>query len=100
MLKDEKLSFQVAYRLLEQRNQMFCDVVVEGELKDYVSVKQTLCVPCAKPVDRRNNNFDSNYLRTEPGLYPDLIKNLGYQNCAVVSVENLRTLWLDVEPPC
>ncbi len=99
MLKNEKLSFQVAYRLYEQRNKMFANVVIDGGLKDYISVKQTVCVPCVKPVDKLNDNYDDNYLRTEPGLYPDLIKNLGYQNRAVVSVENLRTLWLDVELP-
>lgn len=99
MLKNEKLSFQVAYRMLEHRRFMFCEAVIEGELKDYISVKQTVCVPSVKPVEKLNNDYDDNYLRTEPGLYPDLIKDLGYQNRVYVSVENLRTLWLDVELP-
>ncbi len=99
MLKNEKLSFQVAYKLLEQRNKMYTNVVIDGALKDCISVKETVCVPSAMPVDKLNNNYDDNYLRTGPGLYPDLIKNLGYQNRALVSVDNLRALWLDVELP-
>ncbi len=99
MLKNEKLSFQLAYRLEEQRNRMFATYKIDGELKDYISVKQTVCVPSAKPVEKLNNNYDDNYLRTTPGLYPDLITKLGYADRVVVSVENLRTLWLDIELP-
>ncbi len=99
MLKDEKLSFQVAIRQTAQENKFFASYKVEGALKDYITVKQTLCVPSVKPVNKINNDYDDNYLRTTPGLYPDLISKLGYQDRIVVSVENLRTLWLDVELP-
>ena len=99
MLKDEKLSFQVVFRQTAQENKFFASYKIEGALKDYITVKQTICVPSAKPVNKINNDYDDNYLRTTPGLYPDLISDLGYQDRIVVSVENLRTLWLNVELP-
>ncbi len=99
MLKNEKLSFQIAYRLTAQVNHIYATYKINGGLKDYITVKQTVCVPSSKPVNKLNDDYDDNYLRTTPGLYPDLITKLGYQDRAVVSVENLRTLWLDVELP-
>ena len=99
MLKNERLSFQLALFQTAQKYQIFADYNIVGALSDYISVKETVCVPSAKPVDYLNNNFDDNYLRTTPGLYPDLIKNLGYQNRVAVTVGNLRTLWIDVKLP-
>lgn len=99
MLRNEKLSFQLAYRETAQLNKRFAVLKIDGALKDFISVKQTVCVPSVKPVEKLNDNYDDNYLRTTPGLYPDLIKALGYAGKVVVSVENLRTLWIDIELP-
>ena len=99
MLKNEKLSFQMAFCQTAQLNKIFASYKIEGALKDYITIKRTICVPSVKPVDKLNNNYDDNYLRTTPGLYPDLISALGYQDRIFVTVENLRTLWFDVELP-
>ncbi len=100
MLKNEKISFQLAFREeFINVNKCFVSLVIDGEIKDYISVKQTVCVPCAKPVEKQNHNYDDNYLRTEPGLYPDIIDDLHYDGKIVLSVENLRTLWLDINLP-
>ena len=99
MLKNEQLSFQLAFIQTEHKNQIFADYKINGALSDYINVRETVCVPCAKPVNYLNNDYDENYLRTTPGLYPDLIKNLGHQNRVNVTFGNLRTLWIDVKLP-
>ncbi len=100
MLKNEKLSFQLAFRETNENGaKRFVSLVIDGELKDYISVKQTVCVPCAKPVEKLGHNYDDNYLRTEPGLYPDLIDDLHYDGKIVLSIDNLRTFWLDIALP-
>lgn len=99
MLKNEQLSFQLVFMQTEHKNQIFADYKINGALSEYITVKETVCVPCAKPVNCLNNDYDDNYLRTAPGLYPDLIKKLGYQNRVNVSFGNLRTLWIDVKLP-
>ena len=100
MLKNEKVSFQLAFRETDNAvGKRFVSLYIDGELKKYISVKQTVCVPSVKPVEVQHHNYDENYLRTTAGLYPDLIEDLHYDGKIVLSVENLRTFWLDINLP-
>ena len=97
-LKNERLSLQLAYsetttwanhrRLLKLR--------VEGALAPYVRVRKVQSVPVAMPV--YPNRYDENYLRTTPGMYPDLLLPLSYDDSIVVSAGQLHAVWLDVCP--
>lgn len=51
-------------------------------------------MPSAYPVCPHDH--DENYLRTTPGLYPDLISPLDYNNRATLISGNLRALWFDI----
>ena len=68
----KQFPFQVAY----SRNNRYIvhgKVEVESPIKDHIRVRQVLEVPasyCCHPV------VDDNYLRTKPGLYPDLLRDL------------------------
>ncbi len=101
MLKNEKLSFQLVFKVSAEQRKFFGQLKIEGELKDCISVKQTVCVPNCKPVESGICNYDEDYIRTSQGLYPDLIQNLHYKqkDGMVISSDNLRTYWLDIELP-
>ena len=73
MLREDQLSFQlgvfadVGYGTLNAR------VEVESPLEKWISVTQVREMPSAHPV---SDPSDGNYLRTTPGLYPDLLQPL------------------------
>ena len=98
LLQNEVASFQIAYRETDvTKEKRYATVRIEGALRDCITVKQVVCVPSAYPAYR--NDHDDNYLRTEPGLYPDLIQDLHYRDRVVVWAGNLRTLWCDIALP-
>ncbi len=96
ILKSEIASFQIALKegKLKER---FVGLKIEGELCEFISVKQVLCTPSSKPVFA--DIYDDNYLRTAPGLYPDLLSELSYDKKIVSSGVNLRAFWLDISVP-
>ncbi len=98
MFKNEKLSLQICIKETDDNVENYLATLkIEGALRDFISVKQILCVPNAKPT--AGKRYDDNYLRTVPGLYPDLITELSYHGRVSVPGNNLRTLWLDVNLP-
>ena len=98
MLRNEKLSFQLAVRDTDESlDKRLLSLHIEGELREYIAVRQTVCVPCAQPT--AGKDYDSHYLRVAPGLYPDLITDLGYHGRLPMTGQNLRTFWLDVALP-
>lgn len=106
MYRNEKLSFQVICSCDEWNNKeaAFCNLTVDGELSAYVKIREVVCVPNHYPVCPQN--FDDNYMRTEPGLYPNLLRPLMYKGCygsengcMRMPVGQLRSFWIDVEIP-
>lgn len=74
MLSNERLSFQLAYTAetaLYIRGRFKCDLVMESPIAEHISVEVIEQVPVRLPVYKDQN--DDNYLRKEPGLYPDLL---------------------------
>lgn len=70
---------------------------LDGPLAPFVTVRDVRCVPVDRPVNPER--YDSQYLRTEPGLYPDLLTPLRYGGRVVISRNILRSLWLEVRIP-
>lgn len=98
MLKNEKLSFQLLIKETNENIEKYlASLKIDGSLGKYITVKQTICVPNARPATGKN--YDDNYMRITPGLYPDLLLDLGYHDRLPVTGMNLRALWLDVELP-
>lgn len=85
-------SFQVAYRSsVLMRN---LKVTVESELKPYVTIRWVGLSPSNLPA---YSEIDSDYLRTAPGLYPDLLLP---QEEGVHAVQNQwRSVWVTVRLP-
>ena len=74
-----------------------CDLQLEGELAKYATVRDVRSVPVDRPVNIFK--YDENYLRTTPGIYPDILTPLRYGGKVVISREKLRSLWVEIEIP-
>lgn len=70
---------------------------IHGDLAPYVTARDIRWVPADRPVNP--DHFDDQYLRTAPGLYPDLLTPLRYGGKVVISRNMLRSLWLEVQIP-
>ena len=88
----ETVSFQAAYTgdfFMRER----LDVEVVSPLKDYIRVRTVEQVPVGRAT---NGIVDDNYLRTEPGLYPDLLRDVK-DGKVIVCSNQWRSLWIDIE---
>lgn len=88
-LRGESVSFQLAYRWGEPYRD-WGRVEVESELP--VRVRTMELVPCEYPCHARR---DENYLAVTPGLYPDLLRELGEWGAPLVAGQ-WRSLWIDL----
>lgn len=91
-LRGETVSFQIAYSS-EESISHFAKVKVVSPCAGQVRVRQVVHVPCDYPV---HLEADDNYLRTAPGLFPDLLTDLTEGRVLFVAGQ-WRTLWVDVE---
>lgn len=99
VLKNDKLSFQICFSSDEEvpGGKLVCNTVVESEISDYVRLSSVHHVPSLMPVFREWN--DDNYLRKEPGLYPDLLVPLSDNPNIYVASKQLNSLWVDIDVP-
>lgn len=105
-LRGETVSFQIAYfwngktKLLGEISDISVDCRLDGmagepfSAKD-ISVRKVLLVPC---VYTNHEEVDDDYLVTEPGLYPDLLRNLDDMGFPVISGQ-WRSIWVDLSIP-
>jgi hypothetical protein len=90
-LKNETVSFQVAYTS-GNSHITYGRIEVESPISDSIRVRQVVEVPsslCCHPM------VDDNYLRTRPGLYPDLLRDLEDGKITYVA-GHWQSLWVDV----
>lgn len=102
MLRKDQLSFQIAFRMetgLQDMNFREVSVKAESPLEKWLDITAVRCVPCRHI---SGDVSDGNYLRTTPGMYPDLLepldegKALMEPNCWNAFWVQLRT---DAETP-
>lgn len=67
---------------------------IESELKEYIKVSKIENVPVHMAAYRSYK--DDNYLRTQPGLYPDVLLPLESENPMIYASANLQSLMLEV----
>lgn len=96
MLRNERLSFQTAYTAenLGKSTCKRCEMTVSGELADRISAYKIENVPVT--VASYPWTEDADYLRREPGLYPDLLRPVDLSIPVAVS-ENLNAYLFTVE---
>ena len=93
--RNEVMTFQVAYTLADSAaTRMYANVEVDSPIGKYVHVRQVEHVPVryAAPVDA-----DDNFLSKEPGLYPDLLREVGEHTLRVRNAQ-WDTLWIEIDP--
>lgn len=90
---NEAISWQVAIRLKEGWGAPAINVEVISEAAKYVQVRQVRHVPVQLAAYPEN---DGNYLRTSPGLYPDLLQDVGL-NTLHIRPHAWECLWLTLD---
>ncbi len=73
------------------------DVRLSGELANYADVRRVVCLPSQYPCNE--TTCDQNYLRRTPGLFPDLLRPLHYNNQITLPCNTLQTLWVEAQLP-
>ena len=100
-LAGERISFQLLYFLKYKRHPLkdlyeIYEPIFEGELANQVTVRNVNYVPVIKTYSR---SHDGSYLRTTPGLYPDLLTPLHYGGKFHATEGVLDSLWIDIDIP-
>ena len=97
VLKNERFSFQLLCALDDTDPAMrrLYELKLDGELSKYATVREVRSLPVAIPVVTAADC--DNYLRSTPGLYPDLLSPLRYQGVISVVKNNLLSLWVEID---
>lgn len=92
--RNEVMTFQVAYTLDEPVTRMYVTLEVDSPICEYIHVRQVEHVPVryAAPLDS-----DDYFLSKEPGLYPDLLREIGPHTLRARNGQ-WDSLWVEVEP--
>ena len=92
-LRGETFSFQVALYSPNPDASEFASISVNSTLHPYIRLREVLLVPAAFPC---NAYADDDFLRKEPGLFPDLLRDLDERGIQFISCQ-WRALWVDIE---
>ena len=102
-LRGEKISIQLlyTYELDEEQIELaLCTPTLSGPLAKYATLRNVVHVPVVKPVrGAYDEETDGGYLRTTPGLYPDLLVPLTNRGRFRIMRGALDSLWIDIEIP-
>lgn len=93
-LQNEVFSFSVAYWHSDYLSP-YARVRLSSSISQYCHIRSVENVPSSQPVRAWT---DDNYLRTAPGMYPDLLRELT-GNRVLFSATRKKSLWIDVFIP-
>lgn len=98
ILKNERASFQLLYTKYDvsDRNiRVFLKPVIKSELTEYITMRTLVNVPST--LAAYPDRLDTNYLKTTPGLYPDLLQPVHNKGDISVFYNQLRSLWFELD---
>lgn len=96
-LLGERFSFQLAYQFDDADPVKKAGFLsVESPIADCIHLQRVDSVPVRYPLYCGKD--DGAYLRTQPGLYPDLLRPITEENCIYITKE-LQAIWVDVRVP-
>ena len=96
MLRNQHYSFQLIYRADSDAVLHTAALTLSGALAPYAEIYDVVSVPV--PMPAYAGRTDDNYLRTAPGLYPDLLQPLHYGNRLSLCRNQLRSVWICLSP--
>ena len=70
---------------------------LSGELAKYATLRQVMNVPVA--FTTHVNGTDDNYIRTAPGLFPDVLRPLYYGGTVTFAKNALNSVWVEINIP-
>ena len=99
MFHNQRLAYQVAifHDYEETRRPYLITPYIEGPLAPYTTVREVIQIPSLYPISTME--YDENYLRGEPGFYPDALRPLHYKGRFRVPAGQARSLWLEISLP-
>lgn len=95
MLRGDQLSFQVAFYMDAAVREAFpqnVQVRLESPLGQWAEVTQVKCVPALYPA---GNTSDGGFLRTTPGLYPDLLQPIPAEGVRMTP-RSWNAVWIQI----
>ena len=101
-LRGERINFQIATTYVTKGSPMpyvapkFVPKL-SGELAKYAELRQVMYVPVT--FTNHMLGFDDNYLKTEPGLYPDVLRPLYYGGSITFAKDGLNSVWVEINIP-
>lgn len=90
--RGEVVSFQIAY-WSDFPFREFANVLVDSPIKDHIRIRSVESVPVSRAT---MHIVDDNYLRTTPGLYPDLLRDLDGDKRVKIRSNGWSALWVDI----
>ncbi len=96
-LKNERISFQFIFEMCDAEDPMRRVIMpkIEGKLAKYATIREVKSVPVTMPTIPGVEH--DNYLRTEPGLYPDLLLPSTYDGNVYLMKNQLKSLWIEID---
>lgn len=90
-------SFQIALTesFCDAPHRRFVGLSVEGIDKDAVELRTVELIPSYMPA--YPTRYDTEYVRTTPGLYPDLLQPLQMEGRVPCVMGQTRTVWVDLD---
>ena len=98
ILKNERASFQLLYtrnEVSDHNIRAFVRPVVKSELAEYITMRSLVNIPST--LAAYPDRLDTNYLKTTPGLYPDLLQPVHNKGDISVFYNQLRSLWFELD---
>ena len=101
-LKGERVSIQIIHNYEIQGSPFIYQPIrikpqVDGDLADCMTMRRVFSVPVTKTM--HNSGRDDNYLRTEPGMFPDILKPLYYDGSFSFTWGALNSVWVEFDLP-
>ncbi len=100
-LRGERVSVQLIYSyepaVIHGAHTLRNEIVLSGDLAPLATMREVRCVPVTMPTNPYG--MDENYLRTTPGLYPDVLIPLRYNGRLPYSHNTLKSIWIDIDVP-
>ena len=100
-LRGERVSVQLIYsyepNVVNGAHTLRHKIELSGDLAPLADMREVRCVPVTMPTNPYG--CDDNYLRTAPGLYPDVLIPLRYDGGLPYSHNTLKAIWIDINVP-
>lgn len=97
-LRGERVAFQILHTDEESvTNHQLASFTYGGELAKYATVRTVMSVPVMLPV--YPTTLCDNYLRKTPGMYPDVLIPMHYENSLTVYPNALGAVYVEIDIP-